>query len=174
MKRLLAGWIRRFGVLRWVLRLGVMLLIPRQHVGAVGAIFNDDGQVLLLEHVFRPRFPWGLPGGWINRGEDPARAVAREIKEELGLTVEVKQLLLCLPQGGKTGIPRGLGLAYYGRFSNGQPQAQTESAVYAHEILAAQWRYPEQITVRLTQIDRQAIELGTQLFKQENSGGASA
>jgi 8-oxo-dGTP pyrophosphatase MutT (NUDIX family) len=171
MKRLLAGWIRRFALLRWGLRMGVMVFVPRQHVGVVGAIFNNDGQVLVLEHVFRPHFPWGLPGGWINRGEDPALAVARELYEELGLAVEVKQLLLCLPQGGKTGIPRGLGLAYYGRLANRQNQGRTEKAIHAHEILSVQWLYPEQITVRLTEIDQQAVRLGKQQFNRETGEG---
>jgi ADP-ribose pyrophosphatase YjhB (NUDIX family) len=30
-----------------------------------------------------------LPGGLLNRGEDPARAVVREVREETGLAVEV-------------------------------------------------------------------------------------
>jgi len=171
MKRRLAGWIRRSGLLRWGLRMGVMVFIPRQHVGAVGAIFNDKGQVLLLEHVFRPQFPWGLPGGWLNRGEDPAHAVVRELKEELGLAVEIKQLLLCLPQGGKTGVPRGLGLAYYGRLSNGQTP---EPPPHAHEVLSVRWLHPEQITHPLTTIDRQAIRLGKQQFDRETGGGKSA
>ena len=69
-------------------------------VGAVGAIFNHAGQVLMVEHVFRPDYVWGLPGGWVNRGENPAYTIEREVKEELNLTVEVKKLLICEPQGG--------------------------------------------------------------------------
>ena len=108
-KQQIANWLQRFALLRWGLRLGVYLFMPRQHVGVVGVLFNQMGQVLLAEHVFRPLFPWGLPGGWIGRGEDPAKALEREFEEELGLQVMVKQLLLCEPQGGVLGFPTAWG-----------------------------------------------------------------
>ena len=59
-------------------------------VGALGAVFNDDGQLLIVEHVFHPNCPWGLPGGWMNRDEDPAETIIREMREETGLTVVVE------------------------------------------------------------------------------------
>lgn len=43
-----------------------------------------DGAVLLLRHSYGPDH-WGLPGGGLGRGEDPACAAARELSEELGL-----------------------------------------------------------------------------------------
>lgn len=63
-------------------------------VGVVGVIINDDGEVLLVEHVFHPKKPWGLPGGWVGNKEDPAVTVQREIQEELSLDVEVGPILL--------------------------------------------------------------------------------
>jgi 8-oxo-dGTP pyrophosphatase MutT (NUDIX family) len=74
-----------------MLSLGVQLLTPRHHIGAVGVIFNDAGQVLMVEHVFRPYHAWGLPGGWVNRGENPAQTIQREVKEELNLTIDIEQ-----------------------------------------------------------------------------------
>ena len=61
----------------------------RFSVGAVGVVFNDAGQILLLKHVYRPRYLWGLPGGWVSRRENPARTVERELMEETGLQVRV-------------------------------------------------------------------------------------
>jgi 8-oxo-dGTP pyrophosphatase MutT (NUDIX family) len=58
-------------------------------VGAVGVVFNEDKQVLLVEHIFHPYHPWGLPGGWVERGESPQQAVRRELLVELELAVEV-------------------------------------------------------------------------------------
>ncbi len=171
MKRQLAAWLQRSALLRWGLRLGVHLLIPRQHVGVVGALFNETGQVLLVEHVFRPHFPWGLPGGWIDRGEDPAVAVQREFAEELGLEIVVKQLLLCRPQGGRTGVPPGLGLAYYCRLPDNNPPPVDFTAVSRdYEILSAEWFDPAEIDRPLTPIDRQAIELGRAAFVREQAG----
>ena len=168
MKRRLANWIRRSSLLRWGLRLGVQMFIPRQHVGVVGALFNEAGQVLLVEHVFRPYFPWGLPGGWIDRGEDPAKAVEREYLEELDLQIEVGPLLLCQPQGGRMGVPPGLGLAYYCRLKKGESSpVELAEARHAYELLAVKWMAPEAIEWELTPIDRQAIRLGRQNFERE-------
>jgi ADP-ribose pyrophosphatase YjhB (NUDIX family) len=83
-----APWI--VGVARSIWRVGQ----PKFTAGAVGIVFNDQGQVLLVEHVFHPYAPWGLPGGWIDRNENPSQTVIRELREELHLTVEVNSLLL--------------------------------------------------------------------------------
>jgi ADP-ribose pyrophosphatase YjhB (NUDIX family) len=173
MKRRLANWIQGSALLRWGLWLGVQLFMPRQHVGVVGVLFNRAGQVLLVEHVFRPYYPWGLPGGWIGRGEDPAKAVQREYYEELGLQIEVGQLLLCQPQGGQIGVPPSLSLAYYCCLKNGDESANLESIGVnsgrdAHELLAVKWVEPDKIEWDITSIDRQAIQLGRQLFEREH------
>lgn len=62
--------------------------------GAVGAVYNRDGKILIVEHVFHPKYPWGLPGGWMNRNEDPIQTVARELREETGLQVTVERPLI--------------------------------------------------------------------------------
>ena len=54
-------------------------------VSAACIVTNDAGEVLLLNHVLRPRSGWGLPGGFMNPNEQPYDAVRREIKEETGL-----------------------------------------------------------------------------------------
>ena len=55
-------------------------------VGA--AIIDDENRVLLLKHVFRPGSGWGIPGGFINKGENPEKALRRELAEEIGLNLE--------------------------------------------------------------------------------------
>lgn len=62
---------------------------PRFTGGVVGVVMNEAGEILLAEHVYHPILPWGLPGGWVDRHEPPEHAVARELREELSLTVEV-------------------------------------------------------------------------------------
>lgn len=47
-------------------------------------ITNIGGDVLLLKHSYGPDV-WGLPGGGLNRGEDPMEAARREVREELGI-----------------------------------------------------------------------------------------
>ena len=57
-------------------------------VTAGALIFNDAGQVLLLKHRFRAGSGWGLPGGFLEKGEQPLEALKRELREEIGLDVE--------------------------------------------------------------------------------------
>lgn len=58
-------------------------------IGAVGVVFDEAERVLLVEHTYRRRHPWGLPGGWIGRRERLEDALARELLEETGLAVTV-------------------------------------------------------------------------------------
>ncbi len=67
---------------------------PWVTAGTVGAVFDEAGRVLIVEHVFHPKFPWGLPGGWMNRGESPEQTIARELLEETALHVIVEKPLL--------------------------------------------------------------------------------
>ena len=57
-------------------------------ISAGAMIINDQRQILLLNHVLRPRSGWGLPGGFINRGEQAEEAVRREVREETSLEME--------------------------------------------------------------------------------------
>ena len=69
---------------RWSMR----LTHTRFTVTAGALIFNDEGEVLLLKHRFRAGSGWGLPGGFLEKGEQPLDALRRELREEIGLEVE--------------------------------------------------------------------------------------
>lgn len=62
-------------------------------VSAGAVVTNADGKVLLLDHVLRPGSGWGIPGGFVNRGEQAERAIKREICEEIGLEIERVELV---------------------------------------------------------------------------------
>jgi 8-oxo-dGTP diphosphatase len=165
-KRRLANWIQRYSPLRWGLKIGVRLFVPRHLVGAAGVIFNQSGQILLVEHVFRSYYSWGLPGGWVERGESPAEAVRREIQEELGLRVEVEQLLLCELQGNEAqgNTPLSLGLAYYCHLVDDEQTPQKTHQTY--EVLSTRWVDPQAIECQLTPLDQKAIVLGRRQFER--------
>ena len=51
---------------------------------AAGALFFDhQGRVLLVHPTYKDT--WDVPGGYVERGESPAAACRRELKEELGI-----------------------------------------------------------------------------------------
>jgi len=64
------------------------LVHTRFTVTAGALVFNQSGQILLLKHRFRAGSGWGLPGGFINAGEQPIDALRRELREELGLEIQ--------------------------------------------------------------------------------------
>src|SRR5215475_7033205 len=47
------------------------------------ALVEREGKILLVRHSYVPG--WLLPGGGVGRGEPPADAVVRELREEIGL-----------------------------------------------------------------------------------------
>ena len=72
----------------------VWLITQKFLVGVVGVVLNESGEVLLLKHTYRGKYPWGLPGGWLKKGEQPMQALQREFLEETGMTVEVLKPLV--------------------------------------------------------------------------------
>ncbi|MCV4861023.1 NUDIX hydrolase, partial [Escherichia coli] len=66
----------------------VRLSQPTFTVSVAAIVFDYKGKVLLLKHVLRTTAGWGLPGGFINKGEQPESAIRREIHEETGLELE--------------------------------------------------------------------------------------
>jgi mutator protein MutT len=60
-------------------------------IRVVAALIERDGQLLVCQRRKNDTFPlkWEFPGGKIKPGESPAEALARELKEELGVAATV-------------------------------------------------------------------------------------
>ena len=54
---------------------------------AAGIVVNRKREVLLLDHLLRPASGWGIPGGFLEYGEQADEAVRREIREECGIEI---------------------------------------------------------------------------------------
>jgi 8-oxo-dGTP diphosphatase len=68
----------------------------KDHVvtSVVAVILNSDNQVLLTKRSVPPfQGEWVMPGGKIDLGEPIVAALQREVMEEVGLQVEVEDLL---------------------------------------------------------------------------------
>lgn len=64
--------------------------IRRPTVHGAAVVVRVGPRILLVRNSYQPRLT--LPGGRMRRGEDPAAAAARELREEVGLHVEPARL----------------------------------------------------------------------------------
>ena len=131
-KRIHALLLRIFRLLPRRARVAIVhVLAPSFTVGAVCVIERSDGAVLLVRHAYRRR--WGLPGGLLNRGEDPRVAAKREAMEEVGVEIETigEPAVVVDPR------PRRVDVIFRARLANGtSPDAIKPGSV---EIVEARW-----------------------------------
>lgn len=67
---------------------------PTRPIAAVGAVIFGEGKALLVRRRNPPNEGrWCVSGGIVELGETTQEAVAREVKEELGIDVEVRGLV---------------------------------------------------------------------------------
>ena len=130
----------------WMLRFGLRLAAPRHRVGAVVVLFDERQRVLLVEHLFHPGDPWGLPGGWVGRGESPEDAARRELLEETNLEMEIGPVILL----ERIACPWHLGIAFVGKLVGGDLQLSAELA-------DAEWADSESLPDGLSPFVRRAI-----------------
>lgn len=112
--RLFPGWLQNFAS---------RLIRPLFQVFSAAVIFNEHKQLLLVKLTYQRFHPWGLPGGGMDYGEQPADAVVREMFEETGITVEIEKFLLA-----KTWEPARVGLYYLCKIKKGEFQPSDEVA----------------------------------------------
>src|SRR6202158_5978604 len=93
----------------------------------VSALIEDGGRVLLILRDIEPgKGLWGVPGGYVDWDEDPARALIRECREEVGVRVEPLEMLpvqhILMDDEGIVLLP------YRARLGAGTPAAGREGA----------------------------------------------
>jgi 8-oxo-dGTP diphosphatase len=155
MKRLVARLYRRLPLPNWLEAWLIRRVTPAFLVGVVGVVINERGEILLLEHVFHRYYAWGLPGGWLERGEAPDQALRRELREEVGLEVEI-EALLAIETDAET-RQRQLEIGYLCRPA-GRPTR------LSYEILSACWVEPGELPGPIPPFQQKLISC---LFERE-------
>ena len=95
-------------------------------VSAAAVVTNDEGKVLLLNHLLRPYSGWGLPGGFLTAKEQAEDAIKRELLEETGIAVENVEMFRVRT------IARHVEILF-------RASASTEGSVQSREILELGW-----------------------------------
>jgi len=104
---------------------------PTFSAGSIVLVEGDDDQVLLIRHSYRTN--WGLPGGLLARRESPQEAARREVREEIGLEVE-------LTGPGRLVIdPEARRLDFVFRARPGTPGPRVTVRPTSPEILEVRW-----------------------------------
>ena len=150
-KRQVARLLQRAPWIGYVAQTLYRIFQPRLTVGAVGAVFNSEGRLLIVEHVFHPLYPWGLPGGWMGRHEEPAETVCREVREETGLAVIPEKPLLVVRTPY---LPMHLDIAFLCRLADGIDGRHIR---LSSELLSYRWAAPDEIPP-MASFSRRAVE----------------
>lgn len=153
LKRLL-GWMWRKApksVLRW----GVHLTQPRFRVTAGAVVRDENGRILLLKHVFRKGSGWGIPGGFLAKGESPEEALRREVREETGAQLDEAEIAFARTLSGTQ-----VEIIFRCTMRAAAVNAQTESL----EIKRAEWfdadSLPRELGTDQRRIIRRTLEGG--------------
>ena len=68
--------------------------LDRRFSSAAVLIENEQGELLIVKTGYKDH--WSLPGGIVDAGESPLEAAVREVKEEVDIQVDPKDLKLTM------------------------------------------------------------------------------
>lgn len=101
----------------------------------VGGVIVHGGKVLLVKRAKEPlRGRWMVPGGTVERGETLEQALVREVREETGVLVQPRDLLLVLERIDREGEAvrfHFVILDYLCDFVSGVPMAASDAEAVA-------------------------------------------
>lgn len=127
-------------------RMKIVRVTQKKFTASVAAIVqNEKGEVLLLDHVLRPASGWGIPGGFLDFGEQPSDAAKRELREETGL--ELKELKIYRVRT----IGRHIEIIF-------SAEAVGEASVKSREINGLGWFKVEEMPEKMSRIQKTMIE----------------
>lgn len=66
--------------------------LPKKRMGSGLLLRNCDDEILVVKPSYKEGYE--IPGGIVEKGESPYQACVRELKEELGIDIDVGRLLV--------------------------------------------------------------------------------
>jgi len=157
------GLLRRaaYRVFRWIPPAPSHAIIratsPTYSIGAI-ALIEWEGRVLALRQTHRTGM--SLPGGLLERGEQPADAVVREVREETGLRIEPGDICATVFETQMRHID-----VIYRVVCEHEPEVRPASEATAYDWLDptdwdtcedGEWDDPDEATVRILEAARAA------------------
>jgi ADP-ribose pyrophosphatase YjhB (NUDIX family) len=128
----------------------VRLFAPTYIVGAVVLVHSLDGQQVLLLRQPRSR-GWSLPGGLLNRHEEPIVGAARELREETGIRLSPTELVPVTPNAVVHPHGKWVDMVFTVRLSTDTPMC-----IDPAEVIEARWFNVEELP-RLTSLTARLI-----------------
>ena len=96
---------------------------------AVDAAVKRGDEILLIQRKYPPMVGyWGLPGGFVERDEDPLIAVLRELKEETNLVGSNPELLMVMGDPARDPRKHIVSIVYSVTVDEGEPRAGDDAA----------------------------------------------
>lgn len=132
--------------------MGIRFFVPRHRIGIAVVALDEQARILMLKHVFHPSAPWGLPGGWLDRGESPRAGALRELQEETGLSARLGPVLHVTRQT----YPDALNMAFLACEVRGTVQL-------SKEILEANWFSADALPTPLFPFTRESIKAAIEM-----------
>lgn len=133
-------------------------------IGAFAVIFDKNKRVLLVK---RRDYPfWNLPGGGVEKGENPDEAVIREVKEETGLAVRIKDLIGVYFKSGRNEIV----FTYICKKTRGRLTKSSESAQLKYFVLN---KMPKRLPKSHKERIKDAFNFRGKVFRRVQKAGST-
>lgn len=115
---------------------GVYWLLTRAEARGVFVAVWCEGRILMLKNSYKPQY--SLPGGLMNRGEEPLQTAVREAREEVGMELDPASLHLARE------LIRNGWHREHCRLFEVRVAAAPEPCLDEREVIWAGWKTPEE------------------------------